>query len=293
MFLFQPKSSSPPSSTDSVKSESSSGCRDGGRSSKVVFGSHFSRWKGGAARESERSAHCFIPLLHRKKSKAFESVESSKMKSCVWSPPPLPPIPRNSGIIVESVSAECMVRYKSSSLKCSPLLTNKNGSVRPTLPVRKSRSLHSSVPPEMALNCSDENCDDSTLRMRSHHYENVRRSDGTELARMLDISRNGVSFDPNRTTEHGEDWECWAVGENEKEDPDGTLTNTAAQRICVDTAPSSEHCLHVNIFIYVGVFHFTKILMTIYSFIYHYDCNWFTVKPVYQTLLILIFAFQI
>lgn len=237
-----PKSSSPPSSTDSVKSESSSGYRDG--RSKVVFGSHFSRWKGGATKESERSAHCFIPLLHRKKSKAFEPTESPpKMKSYVWSPPPLPPIPRNSGIIVESVSAECMARYKSSSLKCSPLLANKNGNVRPTLPVRKSRSLHSSVPPEMAPNCSDENCDDSTLRMRSHHYENVRRSDGADLARMLDISQNGVSFNPNRKTELGEDWECWAVGENEKEDLDGTLTNTA-QRICVDTAPSSDHYLH-------------------------------------------------
>lgn len=177
--------------------------------------------------------------MRGKKSEAFDPNLSPRSKFFGWSPP-LPPVPRNSGVIVESLSAECMARYKSLSLKCSPLLTSKSGDVQPTLPVRKSHSLHSSVPPQMTTGCANEDPHDSMQHLRPHHYENIRQGDGQKLSRTMDISQNWISYDAKQQIEAGEDWE------HEKHNPNRTLTN-AGQKILDKTVAASVQDLNVNI----------------------------------------------
>lgn len=141
------------------------------------------------------------------------------------------------------------MRYNGSSpLVCSPLLASKSGDIQPSVPVRKSRSLHSSVPPRMALTDEDG---EGTLRTLSHHYENVRdevRGQGGGVETQ-GSAPNGVCCrgENLERTSKEEVWVDWAAGEmEEREDLDGTLTN-AGQKIVEKTVRVEERQLNVSV----------------------------------------------
>ena len=147
-------------------------------------------------------------ILPQQRPRGLSELPNLKYHYRRWSPPPLPPLPRGSGAIVESMSAEFLLQRHGSLLGRFPLPSNTENGHGVT--VRKSHSLHAS-----AMNQND-GLHENGHAFRNHFYENLSYSNPEHYTPLLKSGSDLICTTDDTMKKHQRD---------AYHDPDATLTN--------------------------------------------------------------------